>query len=287
MEGFESRGMGWQRDLKDARDFRPEQSAVRELLQKLSSRRSRRRRPPASIDLREYFPHPGDQGSLNSSAAFAVLGLVGYFEARACGHVLDASRLFLYQMALRLLRVSGNAGVDLRTTFKGLVRFGAPPEAYWPYEVDRFRLDPTDAFLFSYGQDFEGIRYLRLDASDGEKSLRVVKSYLAAGFVIAFGFSVPRSLTAEGDISFRPQFDSILGGQSVLAVGYDDGRRIASDTGAILVRSSWGTGWGENGYGWLPYSFVKNEFAADFWTAIRPTWLESGVLSKPATVGAS
>jgi C1A family cysteine protease len=282
MEWFLSRGMGWQRDLKDARDYQPNHPDVRELLQELRTQRPRSRRLPTSVDLREYFPAPEDQGTLNSSTAFAALALVGYFEARTAGQVLDASRLFLYQMALRLLRLSGNAGVDLRTTFKGLVRFGAPPEAYWPYEIERFHTEPTDAFLFSFARDYAGIRYLRLDASDGEKSLRVVRSYLAAGFVIAFGFSVPSSLTADGDISYRPQFDSIRGGLAALAVGYDDGRRIASETGAILVRCSWGTGWGENGYGWLPYSFVTDEFAVDFWTAIRTNWVESHVLSRPA-----
>jgi C1A family cysteine protease len=283
MEEFECRGMGWQRDLKDARDYEPEHPAVRELLQDAGRSRPRQRRLPPAMDLREYLGSPRDQGSLNSSPAFAVLALVSYFEARTYGRTLDASRLFLFQMALKLLRLTGNASVDLRTTFKALVRFGAPPEHFWPYRMDRLSNDPTDAFLFSFVREFEAIRYLRLDATDGEKTLRAVKSYLAAGFVMAFGFSVPSSLTAEGDISYRPQFDSILGGQAVLAVGYDDRRRIASDTGALLFRGSWGAGWGEQGCGWLPYSYVTNQFAVDFWTVLRQDWVRSGTLGNPAT----
>ena len=27
-------------------------------------------------------------------------------------------------------------------------------------------------------------------------------------------------------------------------------------TGVLLIRNSWGTGWGDNGYGWLPYQYV-------------------------------
>jgi C1A family cysteine protease len=282
MEGFAGRGLGWQRDLKDPRDYQPQHAAVQALFAELASPRSRQRRLPPSIDLREYLSSARDQGSVNSSTAFAVLALVGYFEARTSGRVLDASRLFLYQMALKLLRLTGNASVDLRTTFKALVRFGTPPEVYWPYAAERLCLDPTDAFLFSFGRDYEAIRYLRLDAEDGEKTLRVVKAYLAAGFVTAFGFSVPSSLTAEADVGYRPQFDSIRGGQAVLAVGYDDSRRIASDTGALLFHGSWGAGWGEQGCGWLPYSFVTNQFAVDFWTALRPDWATSGTLSNPA-----
>ena len=283
MEGFETRGMGWQRDLKDARDYQSDHAAVQELMQQLGRPRSRQRRLPPSMDLREYLAAPRGQGILNSSTAFAVLALVAYFEARARGRVLDASRLFLFKMALKLLRLTGNANVDLRTTFKALVRFGTPPEHYWPYDADRFHIDPTDAFLFSFAREFETIRYLRLDAADGDKTLRVVKSYLAAGFVMAFGFSVPSSLTGEADICYRPQFDSICGGQAVLAVGYDDNRRIASDTGALLFRGSWGAAWGEQGCGWLPYSYVTNQFAVDFWTVLRHDWAASGTLGNPTT----
>jgi C1A family cysteine protease len=281
MDGAEPRGMGWQRDLKDGRDYRPDHAAVNELLSKLGRSRLRRQRLPASIDLREYFFTPQDQGSLNSSSAFAVLALVGYFEARSRGHVLDASRLFLFQIALKLLGLTGNAGVDLRTTFKALARFGAPPERFWPYEAERFQFDPTDAFLFSFARDFEAIRYFRLDAADGENTLRLVKSFLASGFVSAFGFAVPSSLAGDADIGYRPLFDSIRGGQAVLAVGYDDNRRIASDTGALLFRGSWGARWGEAGYGWLPYTYVTNQFAVDFWTAFRNDWVDAGPWLRP------
>jgi C1A family cysteine protease len=285
MEGIESRGMGWQRELKDGRDYGQNHAVVRELFQELVPPRPRRL--PARVDLREFFPTPADQGSLNASTAFAVLALIGYFEGRTGGHVLDASRLFLYQMTLKLLRLTGNVGVDLRTTFKALVRFGAPPEGYWPYDPNRLHQVPIDAFLFSFARDFETIRYMRLDAADGAATLRVVKSYLAASFPLAFGFAVPSSLTAAADICYRPEFDALRGGQAVVAVGYDDHRRIASDTGALLVRGSWGCQWGEQGYGWLPYSYVLHQVAVDFRTVLRLDWITRGFLSRPIAIGGS
>jgi len=42
----------------------------------------------------------------------------------------------------------------------------------------------------------------------------------------------------------------ILGGHAVALVGYSDARQ------AFLLRNSWGEGWGDKGYGWLPYSWV-------------------------------
>lgn len=275
------RGLGWQRDLADTRDYRPGQATVQELLSLSGRCDPTQRRLPSSFDLREFLPPPDDQGSLNASTAFALLALVAYFEARAHGRGLDASRLFLYQMTLKLLRTSANAPADLRTALKALVRFGAPPEIYWPYRQEQFTQDPTDAFLFSFRKEYEAIRYARLDARVGAATLKVVKTFLAAGFPSVFGFSVPSSLAADADVCFRPQFDSIRGGQAALAVGYDDRRRIASERGALLFRCSWGPQWGERGYGWLPYAYIVNQFAVDFWTVLRADWMEAGVFAAP------
>jgi C1A family cysteine protease len=208
--------------------------------------------------------------------------MVAYFEARALGRALNASPLFLYQTTLKLLRLTGNAYVDLRSTLKGLVRFGAPPEAHWPYDLSLFGQIPTDAFLYSFRRDFETIRYIRLDdPRDGEETLKVVRRFLSAGIPAAFGFPVPSSLNTDADVAFRPQFDSIRGGQAVLAVGYDDRRRIASDKGALLFRCSWGTQWGDHGYGWLPYAYVIHQSAVDFWTVLRAEWIASGAFLAP------
>ena len=51
---------------------------------------------------------------------------------------------------------------------------------------------------------------------------------------MAFGFPVSTAVTAEPEIPFPTAADSILGGQAVTAVGYDDKARIRSDKGATL-----------------------------------------------------
>src|SRR5262249_39430780 len=162
--------MGWQLDLMDGRDYHPDHVAVRELLLKLTPQR-RSRKLPRTIDLREYFPAAADQGSLNASTAFAVAALVGYFEARSSGQVPDASPLFLYQVALKLIGLNGNSGVNFRTALKAMVRCGMPPASHWPYESSRFGIEPADPFLFSYTRDYGPIRYIRLDTPNREDTL--------------------------------------------------------------------------------------------------------------------
>lgn len=283
---FIPRGLGWRRDLPDARDYAPDHEQVAALLSAL--RRAAPRPPPAAVDLRgdnggEYFTPVDDQGAVDSSPAFAVLGLIEYFERRSMGRTVDASRLFLYQTAREPARGKRDGGVGLRATLKALVRFGVPPEARWPYEPGRADAWPRDASLFGYARDYASIRYLRLDRRncDGARTLSAVKSFLVAGFPVAFGFSVPGSLSLSADIPYRPGFDSVRGGQAVMAIGYDD-NRLSSPRGALLVRSSWGEEWGEAGYGWLPYAYVEQQLAADFWTVLKDDWLQSNEYEQPA-----
>jgi C1A family cysteine protease len=51
---------------------------------------------------------------------------------------------------------------------------------------------------------------------------------------------------------------------------------IRSTRGALLIRSSWRTEWEDGGYGWLPEAYVKEQLAVDFWTFVKPEWVESG-----------
>ena len=100
-----------------------------------------------------------------------------------------------------------------------------------------------------------------------------------------FGFTVFSSYRqAEdngGKIPFPSKKEEIDGGHAVLAVGYDDNLKIKNDIdrnetrGAILIRNSWGTGWGEKGYGWLPYDYVLKGLAADWWGLIKNEWIDT------------
>jgi len=280
---FQPHGFGWFPSVPDFRDNAPDSPGVAELLKRLDRGGDAVPPRPTSVDLREYFAEISDQGSLNAASAYACVGLWQYFERRAHGRLSRPSALFLYQNALRLAGAAGNAPVDLRTTLKAMLHCGLPPERYWPSAAERLA-EPPDAFCYTFAERFRGLRYVRLDGrkATGGQNLQLIRAFLAAGFPAVFGFPVPNTLESDGIIPFRPTFDSPLGGQAMIAVGYDD-RWLRGSRGAILVRSSWGDDWGEAGYGWLPYAFVEERLALDFFTLVHPAWVESGEFDYPLT----
>ncbi len=48
----------------------------------------------------------------------------------------------------------------------------------------------------------------------------------------------------------------ILGGHAVVVCGYEDDMTANGETGYFIIRNSWGSDWGSNGYFYMPYKFV-------------------------------
>lgn len=274
--------MGWHPDLPDIRDYTPETDKVQAVLSESRQLRKAVKALPKSVDLRPWCSPIEDQGQLGSCTANAGVGLYEYFELRAHGKHIDASRLFLYKVTRRLMGLTGDTGAYLRDTMKAMVLFGVPPERYWPYQVGRYDLEPT-AFLYSFAQSFQALRYYRLDppAARPDEILVNVRRSLAAALPCMFGFtvyeSIPPSGDGKGEIPFPSPTDAVAGGHAVLVVGYDDARQIGGSKGALLIRNSWGAGWGMGGYGWLPYDYILAGLADDFWTLVSGEFVDSDI----------
>jgi C1A family cysteine protease len=75
----------------------------------------------------------------------------------------------------------------------------------------------------------------------------------------------------------------VVGGHAVVVVGYDDAKKIQNTgggpktTGAFRIRNSWGKSWGDAGYGWLPYEYVLQGLAVDWWSLIKSSWVDTKV----------
>ncbi len=279
-------GFGWRRDPPDFRDLTFDSHEVQGIL-RISTAYKAATEPgavlPASVDLRKWCPRVRDQSSLNASTAFSVTALTEYFERRAFGRQEDFSELFLYRSTRDLLGFHVDLGADLRTTFRALQRFGMPAESLYPYEPSR-QADAPPAYCYGFAEAFRTSRYFRLDEPklSGRETLLAARRCLAARLPFVFGLSVYSSFPRHGEGAEVPMpepGEHRDGGHALLAIGYDDERMMGGDQGAILVRNSWGTGWGDKGYGWVPYKYLENKLAVDFWSLVRPDFVNTDLFN--------
>jgi C1A family cysteine protease len=299
-----AKGKGWLHDLPDYRDYTPStdrltkeqkskgvKQTVTELLAKMNEGtaankvKAKAAAKDTRADLRQWCSPIEDQGDIGSCTAHAGVGLYEYFERRAFGRYIDGSRLFLYKATRNLLGWDGDTGAYLRTTMAAMALFGIPPEKYWPYEEGDFDEEPS-AFLYSYASNYQALLYYRLDGVGVTKPnlLEKVKDHLRNGLPLIFGFTCYSSLDLadDGKIPFPDKDENVEGGHAVMAVGFDDDKKIVNPgnkdietKGAILIRNSWGVGWGDKGYGWLPYEYILMGIASDWWSMTKAEWVDS------------
>lgn len=286
MNEIENYGLGWLRDLPDVRDYSPEHEKIKPMLNKLNVL-SAPASIPAKVDLRAWCSPIEDQGQIGSCTAHAGVGMLEFYERKAYGEHLDASRLFLYKVTRNLLGWTGDTGAFLRSTMGAMALFGVPPEKYYPYNTDNFEAEPS-AFLYALAQSFQAVTYYRLDPPGTKPTnlLNQIKTNLAGNLPSMFGFTVYDSINqasgaGKGKIPYPCPKDKSVGGHAIMAVGYDDTLKIknancnTSTTGALLIRNSWGTSWGEAGYGWLPYEYVLKGLAVDWWSLITKEYVDT------------
>lgn len=241
---------GWIPDLPDLRDYK--YAAPVELIGAL----------PAKVDLTSACPPVYDQGQLGSCTANAIAGAIEFDQIKQKLPEFTPSRLFIYyQERVTEETVDSDSGAQIRDGIKSVNHVGACRESMWPYDITQFATQPTnDCYLDAWNH--KTVSYHRVD----DNNLEQMKGCLASGYPFVFGFTVYSSFegpeVAKTGHAPMPQPDEqVLGGHAVVAVGYDDENKW------FIVRNSWGTGWGLNGYFTLPYDYLTNpDLASDFWT---------------------
>lgn len=301
---MDNKKFGWIRDFPDFRDVTIStdkvpakleamgQPSVKAMLAKVGAAPGAAApKLPTTKSLMQWCSPIEDQGSIGSCTAHAAAGMLEYFERKSFGKHIDASRLFIYKTTRNLMKVEGDTGAYLRSVMGALTLFGAPPESYYPYDVEKFDEEPS-AFLYAYAQNYQALTYYRLDppGTSNTALLTQIKTSLNSNLPAMFGFSVFDSYDqaeSNGCFPFPTSRESLLGGHAVLAVGYDDTYKIKNKsaggietTGAIQIRNSWGKSWGADGYGWLPYSYVTKGLTSDWWSMIKSEWVDSDLFSE-------
>jgi C1A family cysteine protease len=242
-------GYGWLPDLPDHRDH--PYSTPTETLTSL----------PSKVDLRSRCPPVYDEGQLGSNTASTIAAAIEFCLMKQKTKVFTPSRLFIYYNERVIERtVESDAGAQIRDGIKCVAIQGYCSEEAWPYDISKYAVKPPQK-CYDEATKHKALKYQRI-----ERTLDQMNGCLASGFPFIFGFSVYGSfLTPEmaqtGNAHTPTPEEQIIGGHAVLAVGYDDSRNW------FIIRNSWGSSWGMNGYFTLPYSYLLDQnLSDDFWT---------------------
>lgn len=239
------RTYGWKRELPDQRDV-PFLPTVAHL--------------PTKVSLRDGMPAVYDQSTLGACTAHALAAQLDYMRHKQGEPFMTPSRLFIYYNERA---AEGTVGTDSgamgRDGIKSMKKQGVCRESLWPYDIVKFAATPP-AKCYSDALQFQVLTYKRVDHT----SLSALKTALAQGLPVSFGFTVYESFEGEevaktGVVPMPSPREQVLGGHEVLLVGYDDEKQMAE------VRNSWGETWGDLGYFWMPYKFLTSKLCSDFW----------------------
>lgn len=177
-------------------------------------------------------------------------------EALRRGVVAQVSRHFLYYVA-RLMRGWQNEdkGTTLGDMAAAIEKYGAPSEQSRPYDARTVNTPPSaDLYAEAHANRGAALRFLPA------RSITAIKSSLARGLCVPFGFMVTRAYMEATQHDGLARFDGgDLGGHCQHFVGYDDAKE------AFLAENSWpnfGVAHPDGGtvraYQWFTYGSVAS-----------------------------
>ncbi len=242
--------LGWIPDLPDHRDFM--YAAPTPVVQSI----------PPSADLTAQCPGVYDQGQLGSCTANAIAAAFQFDEMKLKEpNVFTPSRLFIYYGERAVEgTINEDSGAQIRDGIKVTATNGVCPETEWPYDIGKFSQKPPQK-CFTDAKKYKAVTYQRLIQDQN-----TMKGCIAEGYPFVFGITVYQSMMTDdvaktGIVPMPTTQEKVLGGHAILGVGYDD------KTQRFKFRNSWGTSWGDGGYGYIPYAYLTDtNLASDFWT---------------------
>jgi C1A family cysteine protease len=228
---------------------------------------------PSKADFSNVITNIHDQGALGSCTAQAVT-LAMEYKLGEMDRYQRLSPLFLYYNERKLMGTTQeDTGASLSDGIKAICTWGVCRESLWTYSDDmkKFKLKPSKE-AYEDAKNYMGLDGVK--TSYVSYSLESIKARLAKNIPVVFGVYVYpsfESVAAEktGKIPMPSARERSIGGHALMFTGYDD------ETQEFKFANSWGTKWGDKGFGYLKYDYVMNVgapsyrpyfFANDIWS---------------------
>ncbi|MDP8215207.1 MAG: C1 family peptidase [Candidatus Euphemobacter frigidus] len=210
---------------------------------------------PPRVDYTGLMSPVRNQGEEGTCVAFAsVVGIKEYQEQAERRRLIELSPRYLYHLCKRMDGVPGQEGTFPRIAMKALAQNGVCPEECWPYQP--YQTDHSCPTADEEALPFKIRTYARLnEIVEMERSLSINGPFLAGVNVFSDWFE-----DHGGKIPLPPKDESSLGGHAICIMGYSRSGNY------FKFKNSWGTGWGDHGFGYLSYEYMDRH-CLDAWSA--------------------
>lgn len=202
---------------------------------------------PASVDYSSLV-RIEDMGQEGSSVGQA---LATALEVKLAKMNIDKqiSARFIYYAARKIEgTTSSDSGAQIPDGFSVMLKEGAIEESVWPYVAGKFGESPPPAVAKAERIRIAAYRKVR-NLADIKRAL-VDNPPLVAGITV-FSELQGAEAAKTGIVPVPTKTSQILGGHAIVIVGYDDKTQL------LKFANSWGAGWGDKGFGYLPYGAMS------------------------------
>lgn len=204
---------------------------------------------PGKVDLSAHFPTPGHQGMIGSCTAWAsAYACKSYHENIERGWGVDSEKhLFSPSFIYNQINGGRDGGSALEEAIALMQTKGAASLSEMPYTED-YRKQPSSS-AYNEAINYKAKFFSRLNPADANS----VKKALSDGQPVLIGMLVHEAFFNYSGGVYSNATGALMGGHAMCTVGYDDSK------GAFKIMNSWGTYWGEGGFGWVSYDvYAKN-----------------------------
>lgn len=221
------------------------------------------------VDLSKTADTPKDQGTIGSCTAFAGVGLMeNFYHRNMNGTIVDLlSEKFLYYVTrVNIAKWPANedSGAYLRDTMKAMVQYGVPLEKTFPYlrpeQENCSYEDAPPPSAYKEALNYQVTKYATIVNNSKSQLLSDLKTLLQNGYSFVGGVICYENFFEDSQGLIPLPQGNPIGGHALLFVGYDDSKQV------LKFKNSWGVGWGDKGYGYLPYQYILSDNVNDIWT---------------------
>ena len=215
----------------------------------------------ARVDVAPDMLAVRDQGPYRGTClAFATTAAHEHARMRRGGETSpELSVEVLYWRCKQLDGCPDEQGSDFASAQHALRDPGQPAEALWPYDPGR---DQTAAAYAPPAGALEPAVLRRATLTPLSRDIDAIREALSDRRVVVAGVELWSGFYDCDSADLNPPAGDLDGaGHAICFVGYDDAR------GALKIRNSWGTVWGDAGYAWLTYDALS-AVLREAWVAI-------------------